>query len=420
MMGQRPLRIGDYQPIRMKIFNAKERVLVALGKKRLNFSEEHLIQTACRRLGLHDFGDESFRRNMRLWLQTLERRDLHPAGRLTAHKLALHVLHNRLGAQEWFRKYPEILERSIAAPIIIMGFARSGTTRLHRVLASDSRLIHLRGWEAVFPVPWKASVDSTKNGAPDPRIKEADMYLRRWNQNFGKIHPVSAMEPEEENNFLMHGFLPTFSFLDENKNPIRSASEVEAYEHMKRLLKLISWWRNDDPSKPWVLKAPMHMSHIDSLMQVFPNARLIFIHRDPIKVASSQASLYWHFRAHETNHLDPRSCAQVVLREMNYQYQKMVQARETIIPKNQQLDILYADMNRDWHQVMSKIYEFIGLEYSSEARRQQSEWMESKNKNWQGAKHRLEDFGADAKTVDEALLDYRERFNIPYEGIRPV
>jgi hypothetical protein len=419
-MSRRPLRIKDYQPIRMRVFNTYVRALNALNKKkRLKFDEDHLIQTAQQQLGLHDFGDESFRENMRLWLKTIERQNLHPAGKLSAYKKALYVLHSRLGAQAWFSKYPEILERDIAAPIIIMGFARSGTTRLHRVLASDPRLVHLKGWEAVYPVPWKKSAEAKKNGMPDPRISKADAILRILNQHFGKIHPVNAMEPEEGNTLLMQGFLPMFSFLDENGRPIRDKSEVDAYEDFKRLLKLISWWRGDDPSKPWVLKTPVHMRHIDSLMQVFPNAKLIYIHRDPIKVVSSMSSLLWHYSAHETDHLEPQRCAQIVVGEMNYLYQKMIKVRETLIPKDQQLDILYADMNRDLHQVMAKIYDFIGLEYSEEVRQLQSKWMESKNKNWRGQEHRLEDFGTDAKAVDEALLHYRERFNIPYEGKQP-
>src|SRR3546814_12855747 len=67
-----------------------------------------------------------------------------------------------------------------------------------------------------------------------------------------------------------------------------------AYAHMADLLRLTGWLRGEDPAKPWLLKTPQHMLDLPALLRVFPDARIIFTHRDPAAVVGSSCSLAWH------------------------------------------------------------------------------------------------------------------------------
>jgi hypothetical protein len=417
MTDLKKLRVADYQSTNMRVFNTSRKIMQAIGLGKIDFDEKKLLNKTTESLGLYDFGDEAFRENMRLWLKTIEMRKFHPAGKLAAYREIIFILENRLRAEALFKKYPEILERKIVAPIVILGFARSGTTRLHRMLGTDSRFAHLNGWEAIFPVPWKVSMEAKDRGEIDPRIKYAEKICHDWNQAFGAVHLMVAMEAEEEINLLMQSFCPPFGFCLEEDVIFRNLSEIGSYEYMVKLLKLASWWRGDDASKQWVLKAPMHMHYLDSLMHVFPDAKLIFMHRDPIKLVSSMASLSWQFMAHSTNQLDPFNVGQRVVTEIDKLCHKVASVRDMLVQKNQQFDVLYADMNEDWRNVIRQIYEFIGVKFTDATKLSMARWLEeSEKKRYGGHYHHLENFGLDAQTVDRKLHHYRECFNIPYEG----
>ena len=60
---------------------------------------------------------------------------------------------DRLWAEQWFEQHPEILARPLPHPVIVVGPMRSGTTRMHRLLAADHRFTHMRSFETISPVP---------------------------------------------------------------------------------------------------------------------------------------------------------------------------------------------------------------------------------------------------------------------------
>jgi hypothetical protein len=57
----------------------------------------------------------------------------------------------------------------------------------------------------------------------------------------------------------------------------------------------------------WVLKCPEHLFALSSIRAVYPDARMVFVHRDPVKVLLSQARLTEVLRRPFTRRLNPRS-----------------------------------------------------------------------------------------------------------------
>ena len=98
--------------------------------------------------------DQEWRTPFEILLRSLrEEADLNPLGLTMAHGQLVLALRARIRAASLWRDHPEILERSIRAPIVILGQMRSGTTRLQRLLACDDRLAHTRFHESLIPVP---------------------------------------------------------------------------------------------------------------------------------------------------------------------------------------------------------------------------------------------------------------------------
>jgi hypothetical protein len=235
------------------------------------------------------------------------------------------------------------------------------------------------------------------------------------------VHPLGAMEVEEEVGLIEHAFssqihevihyVPNFAkWLMEN-------DQTYAYEYMLKLLKLIEWFRGDEPGQTWVLKTPQHMQDLDALMRVIPDARLACIHRDPIKAVGSACSMAWNAIVRDTDHVDPFWIGQEWCAKTESMLRKTLRVRDEMVPPEQQIDILYADMNADWRAVMGRIYDFAGMEFSGEAERGMEAWFDENRQHKHGThKYHLSDFGLDAQEVDERMAFYRERFAIPYES----
>lgn len=409
-----------YHSPTVKRFNRVTRLLNLVGMKRIDLSEVSLIAAARMETGLERFGDESFLPAMRVLLNALETEaKLNPFGRSIARARTVNSLKNRLWANACFEAHPEIRQRKIVAPIIIVGPHRSGTTRIQRMLATDQRLQYLKTWEGINPAPRQGWPDSGKA----TRHEEVAQMISRLHQVYpgSSVHPMDADWAEEEMLLLNHSFC-SFSALGLYNIPsyyqwFRDADKTAAYGYMADMMKLISWSRGDPENKRWILKNPQHMLDLDVLLKTFPDAKLVFTHRDPLKTVGSVMSLMWHFAVQHTD-IPCRAlikevwldfCEQMTLRYMR--------VRETI-PVSQQLDVYYEEMNRDWRAVMKRVYDFAGMEFTAEAGNAMSAWFDKSEREGlhRGHHYVLEDFGTDRNEVDTRMKLYRERYSIPYEG----
>jgi hypothetical protein len=120
----------------------------------VDLSEPKLLAAACETSGLSDWGDESFRTPLKIYLEAIEATtNLHHLGRFLFYRTTLRLLTNRLKMERDVQADPEILETPIPRPLFILGLPRTGTTLLHTLLACDPNARALRLWEGMFPTP---------------------------------------------------------------------------------------------------------------------------------------------------------------------------------------------------------------------------------------------------------------------------
>ena len=404
-----------YRPMLVRHAN---RVLPKLWERRLlpppDLEEATLDRQARRATGLDDFGDTWFRAPLRQLLPALrDEARLNPIGRTIAHGSLLKLLKERLWAEALFARHPEIRARPLAAPVVIVGPMRSGTTRLHRLLACDARFAHLRLYEALCPVPWPSSFRRRR----DPRIAYT---ARGWkalnwiNPANAAVHPTGPLEPDEELGLLENSVwgaqieaqrrVPSYARWCEAQDA------TPAYTHLADLLRLTGWFRGEDPAKPWVLKTPQHMQDLDALLSVFPDARLIFTHRDPVSVVGSACSLAWHQMVVQSDDVDPHWIGAEWLHKTGHRLNRCLAVRAQLGP-GQQLDVGFEAMNRDWRGTMSAIYDFLDLDIAP-AVAPMTAYVERAAREHPYATHRydLADFGIDAREVRERFAGYAARF----------
>lgn len=310
---------------------------------------------------------------------------------------------------------PAIASRSLKRPVVVVGPMRSGTTRLHRLIASDTRFAHMRSFETINPVP----APGFKPGSRDRRWIVARLAMgavHAFNPSTAVIHPSGPFEPEEELGLLVRSIwgmkheaqwqVPSYGRWAEGQDA------TPAYRTMAMLLRLIGWARGEDDSRPWVLKTPQHMLDLPALLAVFPDARIIFTHREPRAVVGSSCSLVWNQTIIHSDRVDPAAIGREWLRKTDLQIGRMRAARKSI-PQRRRIDVSYSDMERDWQGVMRNIYHFLDKDIEP-ALPAMTRYMASSGRELHRHPHRysLDAFGLDAHEVGEQFDDYTSAFDL--------
>ncbi|MFV0645571.1 MAG: sulfotransferase family protein [Sphingomonadaceae bacterium] len=382
-----------------------------------------MLEQVAERAGLDDFGDPWFEKPFDILLDALNgEARLNGAGRFFARKQFEKVLLDRLWAQRWFVRYPEILSRPVPKPVVIVGPMRSGTTRLHRLLASDRRFSHLRSFETISPVPRPDFEEVLAGKKRDfrPVLAQRIMRLARLaNPLTLNIHPTGPFEPEEELGLLVASMwgmkheaqwmIPSYGRWCESEDG------TPAYRYMADLLRLIGWSQQVSSLRPWILKTPQHMLDLPALLKVFPDAKLIFTHRDPHAVVGSAASLAWNQLILYSDDVSAECVGQEWLRKVGVQIERMCSARETI-PRERMIDIHYDDMERDWLSTMERVYDFIGFDISPAVPGMEDFIARSARLKRHPHCYSLEEFGLSDEDVQGLLGNYVQAYDVALEA----
>ena len=419
-----------YRPLAVAMANSIGRLLGRAGVRGVDLGMDGLLAAARVKTGLDDFGDDAFLGRFEILLDCVEREaNLHPLGRIMARENFLRILCNRLRMRDALKRNPLILEQPMQDPIFVVGLQRTGTTILHRLLASDPSHRFLASWEAVNPAPLPARGVKqwarkflrawVPEGGPDPRIRGAVMAQKAaaWlAPDFFAIHPVEAHAPEEDVLLFDYDFwstvpestmrVPTYSVWLEDRD------HTPAYEYYRDVLKLLYRQR---PVGRWVLKTPHHLEHLDALLKIFPGAKIIQPHRDPLRVVASFCSMISHARGIFSDDVDPAEVGRHWSRKQVRMVTKAMEVREKA-GQDTFVDVAYKDLVADPIGELRRIYDFIGVELTPYRERRMRELM-AENPQHKYGRHRygLEHFGLDRQDLEKRFAAYRERFNIPSE-----
>jgi hypothetical protein len=380
------------------------------------FDEAKLMAEAQSSTGLRDFGEDPFREPLAVLLRSLrEEAPLNALGRITLRGRILESLETRLKTQQWLTRHPEILEEEIDAPLVVVGLMRTGTTMLHRLLASDPRHHAAMWWETRFPAP-----DSdTKWNQPDPRIPPAQAEVAAIlaaDPRQASIHPWDALAPDEEIMLLEHSFLShvpeAFANIPTYRNWINEQDWTPAYIYLKKLLQSLQWQKRQRGlvRERWVLKTPGHLGYIDTLFSVFPLARVIQTHRDPLETIPSAASMnhaLWAIYSDEEGATEAGAQWQ---ERLAWGTQRCMESRERFA-EDRFADIWFRDALEDPIGEISRAYEIFGIEMTHDARDAMQKWRADHPRDGRPPhEYTLADYGLTEEGIKAAFSVYRSRF----------
>ena len=365
-----------------------------------------------RRTGLDDFGDPGFEQGLDRLLPALrDEARLTPLGTLIAREETLTPLVNRLQLVDHHKRFPEIGQAPITAPIFIIGMGRSGTTVLHELLALDPQFRVPQTWEVDHPFPAPESATYTS----DARIEQTAKMLARTEDvipGFKRIHRTGAQLPQECVRFTTGEFLSLIFWTNYDvpsySDWLRDVADLRpAYRYHRAYLQLLQWRH---PRSPWVLKSPAHLWSLDALLDEYPDARFIQTHRDPLQMLASLASLVTHLRKMASDHVDGARIAREWAQWNALGLNASAQMRESgAIASDRIIDLDFYGFMADPLVEIEKIYSGYNLELTNEVRERMAAYL---------AVHRADQHGSHGYSFVDTGLDLdeeRERV-LPYQG----
>ena len=282
---------------------------------------------------------------------------LNPLGSSMAHGQLVAILRQRIRAERLWRREPQLLERPIERPVIILGQMRSGTTLTHRLLACDPRFSFTRLHETLDPVApnrmlgrWQASSIASLLRVLNPQLRAA--------------HPTSAMAAEEE--FGLHAFSLHGAMFEAQWHVPDYARWSEArdlapvYREFRSLLQTLRWRRRDPADAVQLLKAPQFMQDLPALLDEFPDARIVRLVRDRADVMASSASLVWNQQRIQSDSADPLRIGEEWRRKTLLREERAARALERVSP-SLQMTVAFDRLKADWAAQVRRIYDFLGL-----------------------------------------------------------
>lgn len=325
-----------------------------LGTK-IRLDKDHLIRLARKQTGLHSFGNNFWEEPLDRLIDSINQEaELNPVGRFITQKRLTGLLATRLRAEYWFKKYPEILDKQLYPVILICGLQRTGTTKLHRLLAADPGNRVLSSWEAINPVPLNEKPTEVARRIKAARISEKALKLMA--PGFFSIHPVEYEKPEEDILLLDTTFLSTTPeatmYVPSYAAWLEQTNQSYAYEYMVKLLKFLQCQR---PAKQWVLKSPHHMEFLDLAKKYFGHVHFIWTHRDVSESLPSFMSMVALSQAIFSDHVSLERVAGHWVRKTGYMLSKGIAFREAN-PDQKFTDVFYEDLIASPMSVLGKLY----------------------------------------------------------------
>lgn len=346
-------------------------------KKCKTFGEwlEPLHDIAMENTGLTDFGqDKSYLIGLRKLLEQQDHEsDLQiPIG----YSLKLiFVLEQRLKAEQRWKDNPEILKVNIERPLVITGMVRTGSTAMQHLAEGDPNRQHLQYWMSQYPQPrpprhtWKDNADFV---ACQKRLDE--LYERAPETK--AMHFNAADVPDECAHLLAQTFTDEYwqicSRVPLYNEWYENCDMVPTYRQHKKLLQMIAF---NEPQKPWTIKYPVHLKHLKSFMKVYPDARVIWTHRDPASVLSSYTNM------NATNRVLSARPETVDRDDLLHEQMEVwadataraVEVRKQF-PESQFHDVYFEDFVADPVVQMERAYTHLGIEWTAEAETGMTQW----------------------------------------------
>lgn len=379
-------------------------------------SSNHLLHQAVESTGLDDFAGRTFETGLEALVDSLNHDiDLVESTASYFQNTILGILANRLQVSQYVKMHPEILNETIKQPIIIVGLPRSGTTILQTLLALDPLSRYLRNYESVLSI---CPPPELIPGSVDPRIQACHDAMESFFAMAPNLRGINGL------NFMAQGTaecqnLTALEFvhlgwsagssLFAHGNWVADCDMGPAYQWHKKLLQLMQWKL---PNEYWVLKAPMHLFGLEHVLKTYPDARIIFTHRDPVKATVSGVSMVCQWTEFTTQQHDVDAISKwypaLWVKGLERALSDIKQ-----VPDKQVINIFHHDLSHNPVKTIESIYNHFDMPLGFAAKRRMQTWLKNNPRSRFGSHQCSADpFGLHSIKIREQFGFYLDEFDL--------
>jgi hypothetical protein len=382
-----------------------------------------LLARAKAETGLSDWGDDSFETRLGLAVNHINGIPMDEAGRQAAADNIHWLLTDRLGFFNDRKLYP-LDDEVIDHPMFATGEPRSGTTLMHALMSVDPDARALRFWEVMHPTPPPGTVTGIERQGIDPREALADEEWHEINTKMWKwlhCHPYNDMLgdglPEDERSwaFDFRVMTPTGWWRVPMQNlslglPTDSAAQNRIH---KMMLQALQYKR---PKKYWVLKG-FHGHRLKEFFETYPDATLVWLHRDPVQVAASSSAMMRDIMEGIVGKIDMIAEAKMHVERIRASIQNTM--TNPLLQDPRIMHVRYKDFVADPIGTIGKYYAFTGRELTPQARAAMKDYLANNKGDRHGkfdySTSLLTDAGFDIDALNEEFRPFRERYDVEIE-----
>jgi hypothetical protein len=378
---------------------------------------DDVVAEACEKTGLDDFGPDDFREGLAVLCESVDHEArLNELGELAVRDTMVNALANRLRVFDWIRRHPEVARERIDEPIVVIGMFRAGTTFLSQLLDQDPRNRALLRWEATDSAP----PPSPANFRSGPRVDAARLssnMLEGLNPRMKAIHHEDAAGATECIAVMSQDFkslsweaitnVPAYS------RWLLATDQRSAYEYHRSTLQVL---QSGGVRGRWTLKSPHHAIALDALTAVYPDVRMVLLHRDPVVLCASVCSLISTLSATFSD-ADHTTYVAEHWTAMLEESVKRIEAFRAAHSEHPIVDVQYADLLRDPLRTVEEIYASCGEKIDAGARDAIAVYVTAHPKTEFGTHgYDLAEFGLDAGDLAGRFAGYVDRYDVAVES----
>ena len=382
---------------------------------------DDIFTLAAKRTGLTEIDSDSWRDGLAVMLDDLNNSAAFtPSGRERVLDDATNALGRRMQVHAYIQAHPEVLDAPVERPLFVLGMPRTGTTVISYLLDQDPARRSLLHWQCVHPIP-PASSETLRT---DPRcvalleeqrrilefVKQAKMPLPHWEDADGPTEDM-FIHNQDFKGLSWDSFLPTDRYA---RWLFDEADMSSTYEYQKRYLQVL---QSTAPGT-WSLKMPSHSVHIEALLKVFPDARLIWAHRDPYKATGSLCNL-WRLPQQlvmNTELLDQTEMGRAAMWQMQHHVERPLRARDRI-GDDRFFHMYYHEMMRDPMDVMRRIYDWADEPLTAETEAGMRNWLADHPQDLFSLNtYSLDQYGLSVEQLEPIFAEYLSTFDIELEA----
>ena len=329
--------------------------------------------------------------------------------------------------------FPRYKKTQIKNPVFIVGNARSGTTLFQRLLSEDEdNFIYFKGWEVLFPALIQKKIIAAFTTALQwvfPNLEERYVKFEEGRtKEINQMRPVGLTKQEEDEFLMIISFASPvitmlFPYLDELNYMTAFDERVPAEKRQK----FMRFYREcvlrqlyfHGGTRTLVSKNPSFVMKMRSLAEEFPDAKFVYMMRNPFETIPSLLDLLrilWEKLGMDMKSKHIEKALSTLAADLVHDYKYAMEVLDEW-PEDRYAIVEYNELTADVKATVEKVYDKLNLSISPAFEQKLNAELDRQKQYHSSHAYSIQEFGLSESKVYEELSDIIKRFNYRHENV---